>query len=99
LCLAAQADGFLVVTGTVVDRTTAFTNGQNTAGFRAMAASINTWLRANYTNFADALADPAANVNLQDADNTTYFVDQVHLSQTGHDQAATPFETALESVL
>lgn len=98
-CLAARADGWKVVTGTVIDRTSLFSGGQSTSGFRATAASVNSWLAANYASFADALADPAANAHLQDASSSTYFTDGTHLTQAGHDDVAAAFTTAITAAL
>lgn len=96
-CLLARSNGWKVIVGTIIDRNSLFTNGQTISGFRASAATVNSWLRANYTSFADYLADPALNVNLQDASNTTYFADGTHLTQNGHDEVAISFEAAIAS--
>jgi hypothetical protein len=72
-CQAMQAAGWLVVVSTLLPSTA--------SGFNALRNTFNTWLRANYTNFANALADPASDATIGTdaaASNTTYYVDGTH---------------------
>jgi hypothetical protein len=61
--------------------TTVLSAGQNT-----QRTTYNSWLLANFGSIgAIACADPAANVNLSNATNLTYFLaDQLHLTNAGH---------------
>lgn len=82
-CEDRQAVGFKVVVCTVLPRSDAGTP----AGFEADRQAVNTWLRANYESFADALADLAADTRIGDAgdeeDTTYYQADLVHPNATG----------------
>jgi len=50
----------------------------------ATRLSYNQWLRDNYTDFADALADSGGDTRLSDETNTAYFTgDQIHLTSAG----------------
>ena len=91
-----KAAGWKIVIGTCLPRTT------GKAGFEADRIAINTWLRANYTTFADGLADvggdatigaPGANLN------TTYYSDGVHLTAAGYQIAAPIFQTPITTIL
>lgn len=100
-CQKWRSAGFKVVTGTILDRNTNFSAGQTIAGFQAAAADVNTWLRANYTTFADALADPASDTLLGSAgaaSNATYFADGTHPTQAGHTLIGGYFATAINSI-
>lgn len=81
-CQAAQRRGFKVVVLTVLPRSDAGTPGS----FETDRQTVNTNLRANWTTFADALADVAADSRIGDAGdetNTTYYADRVHPTTTG----------------
>jgi lysophospholipase L1-like esterase len=51
--------------------------------------AYNTLLRANWSTFADALAEPDLVTELSDPTNATYFPDGVHLSTAGYDILST----------
>jgi hypothetical protein len=53
-------------------------------GFNSQRSTVNAWLRANWSDHFDGLADVAADVRLSDPGNTTYFqTDGVHLAPGG----------------
>lgn len=84
-CADRQAYGWTVVAFTMMDRID-FTSGQRTDH-----DTFNTWLRANYTTFADALVDVAAAAQLSPAGsgaNPTYYSDGVHLTDAGYQVVA-----------
>ena len=60
--------------------------------------AFNTLLRANYSTFADALAEPDAITELSDPSNVTYFPDGVHLSTTGYDFLSTCISDAVNTL-
>jgi len=81
-CLARKAAGWKVLVCTEIDAQDA---GRLANNWPTKYLELNTLLRADYTTFADGLADLGANANLQDATNTTYFsVDKVHLTNAGY---------------
>lgn len=52
--------------------------------YEATRLAYNTWLRANYTSFADGLADVGLDARMMDADDLSYFTtDKVHLTSAG----------------
>ena len=80
-CTALRNAGWKVVAVTVLHRS-------NNSTLNTNIDTVNTNIRANWSTFADALADPAAVANLSNETNTTYFqVDQVHLNATGNTEA------------
>lgn len=94
-CLARRAAGFKVVVGTCLPRT-----GQY-AGFEADRLAVNAWIRANYTNFADALADIGNDATIGQtgqASNATYYSDGTHPTTAGHAIVATYFQAAITAL-
>lgn len=93
-CTARRAAGFKVVVSSIIAR------GATLPGnFETYRASVNTQLRANWTTFADAFVDAAADSRLSDATNTTYFnVDQVHLTTAGSQVYAGLMKDALLTI-
>jgi len=83
-CTARQTAGWKVVVTTLLPRRVVAGNNQS---FEADRVAFNTWLRSNYTTFADGLADPAAiaSIGAPGAEtNTTYYeTDQTHLKDAG----------------
>lgn len=83
-CNQVRADGYAVVACTVLPRS----NVGTPAGFEANRISFNTYVRNNYSAFAEALADIAANTDIGEAGdetNATYYSgDNVHLSNAGY---------------
>lgn len=82
-CNARRAAGFKVVVVTLLPRGDGTPATQETA-----RAAYNVWLRANYTTFADGLADVGADPTIGAAgaySNTTYYdPDTVHLTDAGY---------------
>jgi len=68
-CKARKAKGFTVVATTVINRTTNFASGMSASEFATRQSAVNALLRANYLQFADALAD-IATLNLTLPDGT-----------------------------
>ncbi len=96
-CDDRQAAGWKVVVGTILPRTV----GGNT-NFEADRQTVNTWLRNNYTNFADALADCGGDATIGAAGantNGTYYSDGTHLTNAGHIILAPYFSTAINTIL
>lgn len=70
--------------------------------FEADRLAFNTWLRANWSSFADGLVDVGADPIMGDVANildTTYYLDGVHPTALGHTILAPYFETAIRAVL
>ena len=69
------------------------------AGFQSDMAIYNAFILANYSKFADAVVDVAADARLQNTANTTYFdADAIHLTNAGYavvTSLATPVIAAL----
>lgn len=81
-CLARRAAGWRVLVCTEIDAQDA---GRLANGWTVKYQALNTLLKADYADFADAIADLGANANLQDATNTTYFnADKLHLTTAGY---------------
>jgi lysophospholipase L1-like esterase len=95
-CLARRAAGWKVLVCTEIDAK----DVQRVAdGWTAKYQSLNTLLKADYRDFADAYADLGANANLQDANNVTYFLgDKVHLTTAGYTEVASVVGPALASL-
>lgn len=67
--------------------------------FDSQRNTINAWLRANWADFFDGLADVAADPRLSDPTNTSYFQsDGVHLAAGGALAAAEVVAAALSSM-
>lgn len=83
-CSGRRTAGFKVVVLTVLPRSDAGTPGD----FETKRQGMNAMLRADYSSFADGLADVASNSNIGDAGdelNTTYYnADKVHMTETGY---------------
>lgn len=87
-CQNARNANFKVVVFTIPPRSNAPMTAPQIATYEAQRLLFNTWLRANYTNFADGICDVAADSRLGDAGcetNTTYYAgDNVHWNTTGY---------------
>ncbi len=97
-CLRGQSDGFRVVVGTPVHFGFAGNNpaGNDSAYYNRQIDTINTWLRANYTDFADKLVDFASDVRLNDYNNTTYRDgDKIHFIGPGYTLVAVAVKTKI----
>ena len=82
-CEHRQAAGWTVVVLTLLPRSHATTRGD----YLANRATCNTWLRANWPSFADAIADVAADPRIGDdgdSDDVTYYADKIHMTTTGY---------------
>jgi hypothetical protein len=91
---AATSTSYCVVARTILP-TASITGSKET--FRQ---SYNTWLRNHYTAIGiHALSDPASDSRLQDPTNTTYFGDQLHLTNAGYAVVASYDATAINSCL
>lgn len=89
-CSALRAAGYKVVVCTLQDFS---------GGFGTPIAACNTALRANYTTYADALADLADRSELSDNTNTTYYSsDGVHLIDAGYAVVAAVVDAAIASI-
>ena len=89
-CLTLKGLGFKVIIATQIARN----DSEGT-----LRDEYNDLLRAQYTQFADALADPAADPILLNFGNTTYFNgDGIHLNETGTGVLATHFNAAISQV-
>jgi lysophospholipase L1-like esterase len=75
-CLARQAAGWEVYVGTIMPRTDFSIEPDRT--------TVNTWLRANYTNFATGLIDFASDSRLDDSTDVVYYADLVHPTAAGY---------------
>lgn len=96
-CAARQAAGYKVVACTILPRS----NSGTPVGFEAARQTFNTWLRANYLTFADALADFAADPTMGDAGdetNPTFYLDLVHPTDAGYNILAPIAATAIASI-
>jgi lysophospholipase L1-like esterase len=77
----ARATGFHVVVAPIM----AVGAASWTGTMEAKRQEYNTWLRANWSTFADAITDHAADARLSDPNNTTYFqADKMHLTAAGY---------------
>ena len=99
-CQARRAAGFKLIAVTLLPRTVQ--NGQN-VNFESQRQAFNTWLRANYTNFADALADPGADANIgvpgANTNMTYYYSDGTHLTTAGHAIFAGYIQTQISNII
>lgn len=84
-CTARKAAGWTTIVCSEIDAQDANRNAIN--WHTIMWPGLNGLLAADHS-FADYYCDLGANVNLQDANNTTYFADKVHLTVTGYEQVA-----------
>lgn len=101
-CEDRQAAGFKVIAWTILPRNTG-SHGGNQTTFNSDRAAFNTWLRANWSNFADALCDVAADTtigtsNTAYTDATYYNGDQIHLTAAGMTIVAGIAATAIDSI-
>ena len=70
--------------------------------FETDRQAFNTWLRANWMNFAEGLVDIGADAimgNVSNINNTTYYLDGVHPTALGHTILAPYFEAAIRAIL
>lgn len=88
LCTAIKSGGInKLIVATMLPRNGGFSAGQDANGFETQRQLYNTWLRANYLSFADALADYGGDATMGPqaaASNVSLYADGIHPSQTGH---------------
>ena len=98
LCLARKAVGWKVVICTITPCSDpAYPEWQE-----EYRLALNVLLRANYTEFADALADVGgdATIGYTGAElDTDYYVDKVHMQIAGHAVVAPIIQTAIDSIV
>ena len=94
-CQGRQAAGFKVIVATIVPRSDAGTPG----GFETARQAVNTYIRTNWTSWANGLADVGNDANIGQAGdqaNTQYYNgDNVHPNSNGYRIFAGYFLTAL----
>jgi lysophospholipase L1-like esterase len=97
-CSDVRSAGYKVVAVTCLPRS----NGGLYANFETDRQTVNTSIRANYTSYADALADVAADNRIGDfgdSDDTTYYdADKTHLNDTGYAIVASIVATAIQTL-
>ncbi|RYF78452.1 MAG: hypothetical protein EOO39_01425 [Cytophagaceae bacterium] len=69
-CKSRRVKGFLVVATTVLPRISFFGSGISASEFESRRQVVNTYIRANYLQFADVLADIASLTSLTYPDGT-----------------------------
>lgn len=83
-CLARKAAGWdKVLIATILPRS----NVGTPVGFEAARVAVNIWLRAHWTEFADALMDFSADSRIgeeDDDENAFFYADLVHMTATGY---------------
>jgi len=80
-CSARQTAGWYVALCTEIDAQDGI---RDTDSWHTKYLELNTLIRANYTDYADVLVDLGAVTQLQDATNTDWFTDSVHLTSEGY---------------
>jgi lysophospholipase L1-like esterase len=97
LCTSLRSAGFKVIVITITLRT----NGSGTTNAALWTAinTLNASIRANYTTYADAMVDWAADSRLSDPTNTTWFTDQLHTTDAGDGVKAALVKAALDPIL
>jgi len=96
-CNDRRDAGWKVVIVTLLPRSSSGTPGT----FEADRQTVNANIRANWSTFADALADIAANTTIgEDGDetDTTYYSDAVHPTDAAYDIIAPIVADAIESI-
>jgi hypothetical protein len=82
-----HAAGFRVLLSTILPIGSGCTvynaYGTTPAGINTNAATLNTWLRANWQTFADAFTDPANDSRLSAYSSTYWYSDELHLNNAG----------------
>lgn len=76
-----------IVVCTILPRNNSFTGGQTNTSFEASRLLINAWIRANYTTFADALADYGGDAYIGQYANVsdgTWMNGNLHPKARGH---------------
>lgn len=84
-CQDRQTAGWRVVILTILYRSFGGNTpaGDSNAVYNGKIDTVNASIRSNWATFADAICDVAANANLDDPTDATYFFDGTHLTGTG----------------
>lgn len=76
-----------ILVATLLPRTGGFAGGQTAGGFETDRLAYNSWLRANYHKFADAMDDVGGTSTIGAVANiATYFGDGIHPNDAGQVQ-------------
>lgn len=97
-CTARRAAGWKVIVFTLTPRNQSSSFGDSISAYNAKLTSANTWLRANWTSFADGIVDIAADSRMDDYTDSTYFSDGIHYTNAGYGVAAELGQTVLLSL-
>lgn len=100
-CTARRAAGWKVVVGTALYRV--FGAGPTPAGdswtvYNGKIDTVNNNIRANWSTFADALADIGGRSEFSDPTSTVYFIDGVHPTGTGRGIVASVVSSAILTI-
>lgn len=98
-CVARQAVGWNLVSATMLPRTVL--GGQN-ENFESQRQAFNAWLRLNYSNFSNALADIGGDPTIGVAGantNLAYYQDGIHPTLAGHAIIAPYFTNAILAII
>jgi lysophospholipase L1-like esterase len=96
-CQARRTAGWKVVILTILPRS----NAGLPVDWETSRQTVNANIIANWATFADALADVAADSRIGDAgdsDNTTYYLDKVHMTVSGYAIVAPIVAAAIATV-
>lgn len=96
-CSARKAAGWTVVVSTEIDAQTERHDQYH--WHDTTWPNLNALIRENWSSYADALVDLGANSHLQDATNTTYFIDRLHLTLEGQAVVANEMIPVINSVI
>jgi lysophospholipase L1-like esterase len=100
LCLARKAIGWKVVICTFTPITV---QGDYPVWQETYRQEVNALIRANYTEFADALADVGADETIGvfgSQENLTYYsADEIHLTEAGHEIVRDIVKAAIDSIV
>ena len=103
LCTALRSGGFnKIVVATMLPRAGGFSGGQTAGAFETARQTYNSWVRANWASFADALCDFGSDSTIMGqaatASNLTYYGDLIHPTTLGHSILAFWARNAINSL-
>ncbi len=93
MCSGLRSAGFSVIVASIPSR------GDFTSGNITTVNSVNASIRSNFSSFADAFVDWAADSRLVDFTDTTYFSDQINTTAAGDGVKAELIKIALDQLL
>lgn len=93
-CLGRKQAGFKVILCNEIDANT----GSDVAWHATERAALDALINANWSSVADGVVDLYSHVELQDANNTTYFTDKVHLTTAGYNIVAAAVAPVISAV-